>query len=120
MNVNVALFSDSKDFCERSRVAAWSRYRIVAGLFTSSLPVPLKTYRGGEPSMLNLSRVQTSSRRCGVVVKRGVPAQVSSLSLDHSSKLRGPSPKGLVLLNSATLTNSLTRDHAILNNDKLP
>ncbi|GFY03277.1 hypothetical protein TNCV_1172371 [Trichonephila clavipes] len=32
-------------------------------------------------------------RWCGVVVERGVPAQVSSSSLDHGSKLRGPSPK---------------------------
>ncbi|GFW07460.1 uncharacterized transposon-derived protein F54H12.3 [Trichonephila clavipes] len=42
--------------------------------------------------------------------ERGVPAQVSSTSLDHGSKLRGPSPKALVQLNSATLilTHSLT------------
>ncbi|GFU73570.1 hypothetical protein TNCV_3360101 [Trichonephila clavipes] len=33
---------------------------------------------------------------CGMVVRRGVPAQVSSTSLDHGSKLRGPSPKALV------------------------
>ncbi|GFT67144.1 hypothetical protein TNCV_782991 [Trichonephila clavipes] len=39
----------------------------------------------------------------GVVVRRGVPTQVSSSSLDHSSKLRGPSPKALGLLNSAML-----------------
>ncbi|GFU69904.1 hypothetical protein TNCV_2470071 [Trichonephila clavipes] len=39
---------------------------------------------------------ETSSRWCGVVVRRGVPAQVSSTSLDHGSKLRGPSPKALV------------------------
>ncbi|GFX67317.1 hypothetical protein TNCV_4657881 [Trichonephila clavipes] len=34
---------------------------------------------------------ETSSRWCGVVVRRGVPARVSSI--DHGSKLRGPSPK---------------------------
>ncbi|GFX19241.1 hypothetical protein TNCV_3013851 [Trichonephila clavipes] len=46
----------------------------------------------------------SSTRWCGVVVRRGeVPAQVSSTSLDHGSKLRGPSPKALVSLNSATL-----------------
>ncbi|GFU62909.1 uncharacterized protein TNCV_4591491 [Trichonephila clavipes] len=39
---------------------------------------------------------QTSSHWCGVEVKTGVPAQVSSSSLDHGSKLRGPSPKVLV------------------------
>ncbi|GFT25484.1 uncharacterized protein TNCV_3173641 [Trichonephila clavipes] len=52
-------------------VAEWSRYRIMAGLFTSSSPVPLKTRRVGEQSTLNLSRAQTSSRWCGVLVRRG-------------------------------------------------
>ncbi|GFT41947.1 hypothetical protein TNCV_1667881 [Trichonephila clavipes] len=32
-----------------------------------------------------------------------MPAQVPFTSLDHGSKLRGPSPKALVYLNSATL-----------------
>ncbi|GFS70886.1 uncharacterized protein TNCV_2719691 [Trichonephila clavipes] len=59
-----------------------------------SIPVPLKTRRVGQRCTLNLSRAETSSRWCGVVVtRRGVPAQVSSTSLDHGSKLRGPSPK---------------------------
>ncbi|GFX05621.1 uncharacterized protein TNCV_3435251 [Trichonephila clavipes] len=62
----------------------------------SSSPVPLKTRRVGQQSTLNLSITQTSFRWCGVVVRRGVPAQVSSLSLDHGSKLRSPSPKALV------------------------
>ncbi|GFU71026.1 uncharacterized protein TNCV_1215521 [Trichonephila clavipes] len=35
--------------------------------------------------------------------ERGVPPHVSSTSLDHGSKLRGPSPKALVQRNSATL-----------------
>ncbi|GFX01889.1 uncharacterized protein TNCV_370781 [Trichonephila clavipes] len=34
-------------------------------------PVPLKTHRVVERCPLNLSRVQTSSRWCGVVVRRG-------------------------------------------------
>ncbi|GFV52509.1 hypothetical protein TNCV_83481 [Trichonephila clavipes] len=56
----------------------------------SSSPVPLKTRRVGKRCTLNLSRVQTSSRWCGVVVRRvEVPSQVSSSSLDHGSKLRG-------------------------------
>ncbi|GFV32472.1 uncharacterized protein TNCV_1677581 [Trichonephila clavipes] len=62
----------------------------------SSSPVPLKTRRVGQRCTLNLSRAEMSSRWCGVVVRRGVPAQVSSTSLDHGSKLRGPSPKALV------------------------
>ncbi|GFW59577.1 uncharacterized protein TNCV_3222281 [Trichonephila clavipes] len=80
---------------ERSHVAAvaeWLRYRIVAGLVTSSSPVPLKTHCVWERCTLNLS-----SRWCREVVRREVvPAQVSSTSLDHDSKLRGPSPKALV------------------------
>ncbi|GFV84186.1 uncharacterized protein TNCV_3038461 [Trichonephila clavipes] len=52
-------------------VAEWLRYRIVAGLVTSSSPVPLKTRRVGKRCTLNLSRAQTSSRWCGVIVRRG-------------------------------------------------
>ncbi|PRD36330.1 UNVERIFIED_CONTAM: hypothetical protein NCL1_09022 [Trichonephila clavipes] len=37
----------------------------------SSSPVPLKTRRVGKRCTLNLSRAQTSSRWCGVVVSRG-------------------------------------------------
>ncbi|GFV06629.1 hypothetical protein TNCV_2949511 [Trichonephila clavipes] len=40
----------------------------------------------GQRCTLNLSRAQTSSRWCGGVVRRGVPSQVSSTSLDHGSK----------------------------------
>ncbi|GFT70357.1 hypothetical protein TNCV_2658091 [Trichonephila clavipes] len=53
---------------------------------TSSSPVPLKICRVGKRCTLNLSRAQTSSRWCGVVVRRG-PEKVSSSSLDHDSKL---------------------------------
>ncbi|GFT09396.1 hypothetical protein TNCV_5062611 [Trichonephila clavipes] len=42
-------------------VAKWSRHRIVAGLVTSSSPVPLKTPRVGQRCTLNLSRAQKSS-----------------------------------------------------------
>ncbi|GFX90356.1 uncharacterized protein TNCV_3849311 [Trichonephila clavipes] len=37
----------------------------------SSSPVPLKTRRVGQRCPLNLSRAETSSRWCGVVVRRG-------------------------------------------------
>ncbi|GFW02066.1 uncharacterized protein TNCV_4854061 [Trichonephila clavipes] len=63
---------------------------------TSSSPVPPKTRRVRKRCTLNISRAQTSPRWCCVVVMRGVPAQVSSSSLDHGSKLRGPLPKALV------------------------
>ncbi|GFV25466.1 histone-lysine N-methyltransferase SETMAR [Trichonephila clavipes] len=46
-------------------VAEWYRYRIVACLVTSSIPVPLKTRRVGQRCTLNLSRAETSSRWCG-------------------------------------------------------
>ncbi|GFW37998.1 uncharacterized protein TNCV_4631991 [Trichonephila clavipes] len=36
-----------------------------------SSPVPLKTRRVGKRCTLNLSRAQTSSRWCGVVVREG-------------------------------------------------
>ncbi|GFS72433.1 uncharacterized protein TNCV_2115911 [Trichonephila clavipes] len=52
-------------------VAEWYRYRIMACLVTSSSPVPLKTRRVGQRCALNLSRAETSSRWCGVVVMRG-------------------------------------------------
>ncbi|GFV00268.1 uncharacterized protein TNCV_729891 [Trichonephila clavipes] len=68
--------------------------RNVLSFFSS--PVPLKTRRVGQRCTLNLSRAETSSRWCGVIVRRGVSAQWSFTSLDHGSKLRGPSPKALV------------------------
>ncbi|GFS94136.1 uncharacterized protein TNCV_3786091 [Trichonephila clavipes] len=58
----------------RYRVAAvdeWYRYRIAACLVTSSTTVPLKTRRVGQRCTLNLSRAKTSSRWCGVGVRRG-------------------------------------------------
>ncbi|GFX54179.1 uncharacterized protein TNCV_2338151 [Trichonephila clavipes] len=81
---------------KEAAVAEWSRNRIMAGLVTSSIPVPLKTRRIWERCTLILLKARTSSRWCDVVVRRGVPAQVSPTSLDHGSKLRGPSPKALV------------------------
>ncbi|GFX58866.1 uncharacterized protein TNCV_805701 [Trichonephila clavipes] len=57
-------------------VAEWYRYRTVACLVTSSSPVPLKTHRVEQRCTLHLSRAETSSRWCGVVVRRGVPAQL--------------------------------------------
>ncbi|GFT99659.1 uncharacterized protein TNCV_1140521 [Trichonephila clavipes] len=52
-------------------VAEWYRYRFVACLVTSLSPVPLETHRVGQRCTLNLSRAETSSRWCGVVVWRG-------------------------------------------------
>ncbi|GFT60609.1 uncharacterized protein TNCV_1966851 [Trichonephila clavipes] len=52
-------------------VAEWYRYRTVACFVTGSSPVPLKTRRIGQRCTLNLSRAETSSRWCGVVVRRG-------------------------------------------------
>ncbi|GFX50292.1 uncharacterized protein TNCV_2892091 [Trichonephila clavipes] len=84
-------------------VAEWYRQRIVACLVTSSSPVPPKTLRVEQRCTLNLSRAETSSRWCGVVVRSGDASSGVVPVLDHGSKLRGPSPKALVLLNSATL-----------------
>ncbi|GFX04139.1 uncharacterized protein TNCV_3972881 [Trichonephila clavipes] len=52
-------------------VAEWYRYRIVACLVPSSSLIPQKTRHVGKRSTLNLSRAETSSRWCGVVVRRG-------------------------------------------------
>ncbi|GFX42646.1 uncharacterized protein TNCV_2689461 [Trichonephila clavipes] len=52
-------------------VAEWYRYQIMACLVMSSSPVSLKTRYVGQRCMLNLSRAETSSRWCGVVVRRG-------------------------------------------------
>ncbi|GFV35306.1 uncharacterized protein TNCV_3203381 [Trichonephila clavipes] len=52
-------------------VAEWYRYRTVACFVTGSSPVPLKTRRVGQRCTLNLSRTETSSRWCGVVVRKG-------------------------------------------------
>ncbi|GFU49015.1 uncharacterized protein TNCV_2333091 [Trichonephila clavipes] len=77
----------------------------------SSSPVPLKSCHVGHRCTLNLSRAETSSRWCGVVFGRGVPAQVLSTSLDYDSKLRAPSKSPRVAeqcdVNIHSLTNSL-------------
>ncbi|GFY30204.1 uncharacterized protein TNCV_3091111 [Trichonephila clavipes] len=52
-------------------VAEWYRYRTVTCFVTGSSPVPLKTRRVGQRCTLNLTRAETSSRWCGVVVRRG-------------------------------------------------
>ncbi|GFV98980.1 uncharacterized protein TNCV_3390431 [Trichonephila clavipes] len=57
-------------------VTEWSRYRIVAGLVTSSSPIPLITHRVGEQCTLNLSTAQASSHWCGVVVRGGASSGV--------------------------------------------
>ncbi|GFW60653.1 uncharacterized protein TNCV_569991 [Trichonephila clavipes] len=57
-------------FTKWAAVAEWYRYRIVACHVTSSSPVPPKTRRVGQRCTLNLSRAETSSRWCGVVVRR--------------------------------------------------
>ncbi|GFV93560.1 uncharacterized protein TNCV_1988721 [Trichonephila clavipes] len=54
---------------EVAAVAEWYRYRTVACFVTGSSPVPLKTRRVGQRCTLNLSRAETSSRWCGVVVR---------------------------------------------------
>ncbi|GFV63690.1 uncharacterized protein TNCV_4692381 [Trichonephila clavipes] len=57
--------------CGVAAVAEWYRHGIVAGFVMSSSPVPLKARRVGQRCTLNLSRAETSSRWCGVVVRRG-------------------------------------------------
>ncbi|GFT43109.1 uncharacterized protein TNCV_5119691 [Trichonephila clavipes] len=47
-----------------------SRVVYLAGIVTSSSPVPLKTRRIEQRCTLDLARAETSSRWCGVVVRR--------------------------------------------------
>ncbi|GFT52962.1 uncharacterized protein TNCV_2202671 [Trichonephila clavipes] len=56
---------------EVAAVAEGPRYQIVAGIAKSSSTVPLKTRHVEKRCMLNLSTAQTSSRWCGVVVRKG-------------------------------------------------
>ncbi|GFT96064.1 uncharacterized protein TNCV_313371 [Trichonephila clavipes] len=56
---------------EQAAVAEWYRYQTMACLVTSLSPLPLKTRRVGQRFTLNLSRAETSSRWCSVVVRRG-------------------------------------------------
>ncbi|GFX20772.1 uncharacterized protein TNCV_78291 [Trichonephila clavipes] len=76
--------------------AEWYRYRDVACLVTSSSPVPLKTRRAGQRCTLNLSRAETSTRWCGVAVRRGDFSSGIVHGTYHGSKLRGPLPNTLV------------------------
>ncbi|GFU95305.1 hypothetical protein TNCV_4309041 [Trichonephila clavipes] len=62
----------------------------MAGIVTSSRPVPLKTHRVGQPYTLNLSTAQTSSRWCGVIIRRGVPGQ---LTMKHVTPLAFSHPR---------------------------
>ncbi|GFU27040.1 uncharacterized protein TNCV_280261 [Trichonephila clavipes] len=59
------------DEAQVAAVAEWYRYRTVACFVTGSSPVPLKIRCVGQRCTLNLSRAETSSRGCGVVVRRG-------------------------------------------------
>ncbi|GFX07660.1 uncharacterized protein TNCV_4159291 [Trichonephila clavipes] len=59
-------------------------------------PVPLKTSRVGQRCTLNLSRAETSSRWCGVSVRRGSASSRVVHVTDYGSKSRGSSPKALV------------------------
>ncbi|GFT71605.1 uncharacterized protein TNCV_3020821 [Trichonephila clavipes] len=68
---DVRLFYDTLRHELAAAVAEWYRYRTVACFVTGSSPVPLKTRRVGQRCTLNLSRAETSSRWCGVVVRRG-------------------------------------------------
>ncbi|GFU04185.1 tigger transposable element-derived protein 1 [Trichonephila clavipes] len=69
--MTTAIFTEWFNNCFVAAVAEWYRYRIVACFVTSSSPVPLKTRRVGQRCTLNLSRAETFSHWCGVVVRRG-------------------------------------------------
>ncbi|GFT36499.1 uncharacterized protein TNCV_3672041 [Trichonephila clavipes] len=59
--------SEERKGCGSPEVRVSNQGRYVMNLS----PVPLKTRRIGQRCTLNLSRAETSSRWCGVVVRRG-------------------------------------------------
>ncbi|GFT74711.1 hypothetical protein TNCV_562601 [Trichonephila clavipes] len=61
-----------------------------------SSPVPLKTHRVGARCTLRMSGVKHLPVGEVWLLGEGVPAQGSSTSFDHGSKLRGLLPKALV------------------------
>ncbi|GFT63500.1 hypothetical protein TNCV_869821 [Trichonephila clavipes] len=67
-NSSAKLFKHSPSSCFPIPVVNVSDY---GKHLMSSSPVPPKTRRVGQRCTLNLSRAETSSRWCGVVVKRG-------------------------------------------------
>ncbi|GFW82024.1 hypothetical protein TNCV_771531 [Trichonephila clavipes] len=68
--------------------------------------------------MLNLSRAQTLSHWWGAVVRKGGARSGVILVTYRGSKLRGPPPKALVYLNTATLifTPLLTEESVQMQN----
>ncbi|GFU74590.1 uncharacterized protein TNCV_3362141 [Trichonephila clavipes] len=58
-------------------------------------PVPLKTRRVGQRCTLNLSRAETSSHWCGVVVRRGrcqLRCRLRHLAMVHNYEFRRQKP----------------------------
>ncbi|PRD27623.1 UNVERIFIED_CONTAM: hypothetical protein NCL1_34831 [Trichonephila clavipes] len=63
--------NDHNCFIPTAYSASVAEWYAVACLVTSSSPVLLKTRRVGQRCTLNLSRAESSSRWCGVVVRGG-------------------------------------------------
>ncbi|GFT20573.1 hypothetical protein TNCV_2184021 [Trichonephila clavipes] len=70
--------------------------RMTVGNSIEGLSLVEKRFQILENIDSNDERIFSTKQPVGVVIRRGVPDQVSSTSLDHGSKLRGPSPKALV------------------------
>ncbi|GFX45938.1 uncharacterized protein TNCV_2255151 [Trichonephila clavipes] len=81
----------------------------------SSSPVPLKIRRVGQRCTLNLSRAETSSRWCGLAVRRGVSARGVVHVTWTWLKITWSVAGSLVLLNCATLifNQSITAEWSV-------
>ncbi|GFS61266.1 uncharacterized protein TNCV_3104971 [Trichonephila clavipes] len=86
----------------------------------SSSPVPLKTRHVGERCTLNLSRAETSSRWCSVVVRRGVcqlRCRLRHLTMVQNDESVDKSPRIAeecdVKNHSLRGTRTRTRDHRL-------
>ncbi|GFX62627.1 hypothetical protein TNCV_4867871 [Trichonephila clavipes] len=71
-------------------------HELVTGISRVRILVPMKICRVEGADEHLVCRGPKSYRWRGVIVRREVPAQVSPSLLDHSSKLRGSSPKALM------------------------
>ncbi|GFV56691.1 uncharacterized protein TNCV_4651871 [Trichonephila clavipes] len=80
----------------RAAVAQWSRFWITHGRHViSSSSLTIKINRVGQRRTLNLSRPETSSRWCGVVVRRGgcqLRCQTRHLTLVQNYVVRRQKP----------------------------
>ncbi|GFY01448.1 tigger transposable element-derived protein 1 [Trichonephila clavipes] len=81
----------------------------------SSIPVPLKTRRVGQRCTLNLSRAETSSRWCGVVVRRGGASSDGVVGLGDNDEEEKSTPLTGKLIQEGLQLCSKLENHFLIN-----